>query len=109
MFSKSELKSDMEKELFLKSISKVTEANLFAVFENISKDDIIKRVLADELYFSLSDRSVHIDDIEKELSQHNEVMLEVIREATTVKEQLAIFVTQAVDEVITDYEVPYVS
>ena len=90
-------------------ITKVTDANINAVFELYAKDEIIERLLKDKIWFKLSERQLHRDDIEQQLSQHNEIMLEVIREATTIKDELYKMALTEVDEIIADYEVIHAS
>ncbi|ADM26663.1 hypothetical protein PP590_gp59 [Pseudoalteromonas phage HS1] len=86
-------------------ITKITDENINAAFELYTKDEIIERLLADKIWFKLSDRQLHRDDIEQQLSQHNEIMLEVIREGTTIKNELYKMALTEVDEIISDYEV----
>ena len=90
-------------------ITKITDENINAAFELYTKDEIIELLLADKIWFKLSDRQLHIDDRESQLSQHNEIMLEVIREATTIKDELYKMALIEVDEIIADYEVNHVS
>ena len=90
-------------------ITKITDANINAAFELYTKDEIINKLLDDEIWFKLSDRQLHRDDIEYKLSQHNEIMLEVIREATTIKDELYKMALAEVDEIIADYEVNHAS
>lgn len=90
-------------------ITKITDANINAAFELYTKDEIIERLMADKIWFKLSDRQLHRDDIEQQLSQHNEIMLEVIREGTTIKHELYKMALIEVDEIIADYEVIHAS
>ena len=90
-------------------ITKITDENINAAFELYTKDEIIERLIADRIWFKLSDRQLHRDDIEYKLSQHNEIMLEVIREATTIKDELYKMALIEVDEIIADYEVSHAS
>jgi len=90
-------------------ITKITDENINAAFELYTKDEIIERLLKDKIWFKLSDRQLHRDDIEQQLSQHNEIMLEVIREATTIKDELYKMALIEVDEIIADYEVIHAS
>ena len=90
-------------------ITKITDANINAAFELYTKDEIINKLLADEVYFRLTDRNLYRDCIEYNLSQHNEIMLEVIREATTIKAELYKMALIEVDEIIADYEVNHAS
>ena len=91
------------------AITKITDENINAAFELYNKDEIINKLLDDEIWFKLSDRQLHRDDIEYKLSQHNEIMLEVIREATTIKDELYKMALIEVDEIIADYEVIHAS
>ncbi len=90
-------------------ITKITDENINAAFELYTKDEIIERLIADRIWFKLSDRQLHRDDIEQQLSQHNEIMLEVIREGTTIKHELYKMALTEVDEIISDYEVNHAS
>lgn len=90
-------------------ITKITNANINAAFELYTEDEIIERLLADKIWFKLSDRQLHRDDIEQQLSQHNEIMLEVIREGTTIKHELYKMALTEVEEIIADYEVKHAS
>ena len=90
-------------------ITKITDGNINAAFEFYTKNEIINKLLADEIWFKLSDRQLHRDDIEYNLSQHNEIMLDVIREATTIKAELEKLAVDEVDEIIADYEVNHAS
>ena len=90
-------------------ITKITDENINAAFELYTKDEIINKLLADEIFFKLTDRQLHRDCIESQLSQHNEIMLEVIREATTIKAELYKIALNEVDEIICDYEVNHAS
>ena len=90
-------------------ITKITDENINAAFELYTKDEIIERLIADRIWFKLSDRQLHRDNIEQQLSQHNEIMLEVIREATTIKDELYKMGLTEVEEIIADYEVNHAS
>ena len=90
-------------------ITKITDANINAAFELYTKDEIIERLLNDKIWFKLSDRQLHRDEIEQKLSQHNEIMLEVIREGTTIKHELYKMALTEVEEIIADYEVNHAS
>jgi len=90
-------------------ITKITDENINAAFGLYTKDEIIERLLADKIWFKLSDRQLHRDCIEKQLSQHNEIMLEVIREATTIKAELHKMALVEIEEIISDYEVNHAS
>tara|TARA_R110002049_G_scaffold203711_1_gene374342 strand:+ start:34808 stop:35134 length:327 start_codon:yes stop_codon:yes gene_type:complete len=90
-------------------ITKITDENINAAFELYTKEEIIERLLNDKIWFKLSDRQLHRDEIEQQLSQHNEIMLEVICEATTIKSELYKIALAEVDEIIADYEVNHAS
>tara|TARA_R100000951_G_C2561598_1_gene155792 strand:+ start:374 stop:700 length:327 start_codon:yes stop_codon:yes gene_type:complete len=90
-------------------ITKITDENINAAFELYTKDEIINKLLADEVYFRLTDRNLYRDCVEYKLSQHNEIMLEVIREGTTIKDELYKMALTEVDEIIADYEVNHAS
>lgn len=90
-------------------ITKITDANINATFELYTKDEIIERLLKDKIWFKLSDRQLSRDCIEWQLSQHNEIMLEVICEATTIKAELYKMALTEVDEIICEYEVSHAS
>mgnify|MGYP003635416384 CR=1 FL=1 len=90
-------------------ITKITDANINAAFELYTKDKIINKLLADEIFFKLYDRQLHRDCVEYKLSQHNEIMLEVIREGTTIKHELYKMALAEVDEIIADYEINHAS
>ena len=90
-------------------ITKITDENINAAFELYTKDEIIERLLKDRIWFKLTDRQLHRDNIEQQLSQHNEIILEVIREATTIKAELYKMALIEVDEIIADYEVNHAS
>tara|TARA_R100000541_G_scaffold34564_1_gene42962 strand:- start:2 stop:379 length:378 start_codon:yes stop_codon:yes gene_type:complete len=109
LYSAQELQSNFDKEEFKINLSKITDDNINAAFECFTKDEIIERLLADKIWFKLSDRQLHRDCIEKQLSQHNEIMLEVIREATTIKAELHKMALVEVEEIISDYEVNHAS
>lgn len=109
LYDQQEANSDLAKEQFTSSLRTITEGNIHAAFENLSKDKLVEMVLADKVWFKLLDRTVHIDDIESELSQHNEIMLDVIRGGKTIKDELEKIAYNAIDEVIADYEIAYVS
>lgn len=90
-------------------ITKITDANINAAFELYTKDEIINKLLDDEIFFKLSDRQLHRDCVEYKLSQHNEIMLEVICEDTTIKHELYKMALAEVDEIIEDYEINHAS
>ncbi len=90
-------------------ITKITDENINAAFERYTKDEIIELLIVDKIWFKLSDRQLHRDDIEQQLSQHNEIMLEVIREGTTIKHELYKMALTEVEEIIADYGVDHAS
>ena len=90
-------------------ITKITDENINAAFELYTKDEIINKLLDDKIWFKLSDRMLHRDGIEQQLSQHNEIMLDVIREGATIKHELYKMALTEVDEIIADYEVNHAS
>lgn len=103
-------KFDIEQEAMQPlEITKITDENINAAFELYTKDEIIERLLEDKIWFKLSDRQLHRDNIDQQLSQHNEIMLEVICEATTIKDELYKMALIEVDEIIADYEVIHAS
>lgn len=90
---------------FMARFKKITDENINAAFEVFTKDEIVSKLLADELWFKLSDRAVSLDLLEEELSKNNEVMLEVIREGSTVSAELEKLAYDEVDDIINDYEI----
>lgn len=104
--SEFDIKKEAEPAL---EITKITDENINSAFKLYSKDEIIERLLTDKIWFKLSDRQLHRDCIEKQLSQHNEIMLDVIREATTIKAELEKLAVDEVDGIIADYEVNHAS
>lgn len=105
MFTRQELESEQQVESFKFNLSKITEENINAAFEVFTKDEIVSKLLADDLWFKLSDRVVGLDLLEEELSKNNEVMLEVIREGSTVPAELEKLAYNEVDDIINDYEI----
>ena len=108
LYDSQELQSDYDKECFTLPL-KITDENLHASFENFSKGEIVKSLLADKTWFKLSDRCISLEDIESELSQHNDIMLEVMRGGTTIRAEIENMAYAAIDEVIAYYEVQNVS
>ena len=108
LYDSQELQSDYEKECFTLPL-KITDETLHASLENFRKDTIVRSLLLDKTWFKLSDRCISLEDIESELSQHNDIMLDVIRNGTTVIAQIEKMAYAAIDEVIADYEVQNVS
>ena len=109
LYSLHDAKSEQEIESFKFLLRVITDENINAAFEAFTKHEIIKMLLDDGIWFKLSDRQLHIDDIESQLSQHNEIMLKVIRESTTIKDELYKMALTEVDEIISDYEVNHAS
>lgn len=105
MFTRQELESEQQVESFKFSLDKITDENINAAFEVFTKDEIVSKLLADELWFKLYDRAVSFESLEEELSKNNETMLEVIRYATTVPAELEKLAYTEVDEIINDYDI----
>ena len=108
LYDSQELQSDYAKECFTIPL-KITDETLHASLENFSKDTIVRSLCLDKTWFKLSDRCISLEDIESELSQHNDIMLEVIRGGTTIRAQIEKMAYAAIDDVIADYEVQNVS
>ena len=109
MFTQAELQAEQTIEAFMLTLSKITDDNINTAFEVFTKDEIVKKLLADSVWFKLSDRAVSFDGLEEELSKHNEIMLDVIRGGTTIEEELEKMAYREVDEIISDYEVNHAS
>ena len=109
MFTQAELQSEQTVEKFMLTLSKITDDNINAAFEVFTKNEIVKKLLSDSVWFKLSDRAVSFDGLEEELSKHNEIMLEVIRGGTTIEDELEKMAYREVDEIIDDYEVNHAS
>lgn len=112
LYAEQELQSDLDKDAFKISLSKITDDNINAAFENFDKEEIVEMLCQDKVWFKLSDRQLSRDCLEQELSQHNEIMLEIIRgdnAETDIERQLEILATEKVDEIIADYEVNHAS
>ena len=112
LYTEQELQSDLDKETIKLSLSKITDDNINAVFENFEKGKIVEMLCQDQVWFKLSDRQLSRDCLEYELSQHNEIMLEIIRgdnALADIERQLEILATDKVDEIIADYEVNHAS
>lgn len=107
MFTQAELQSEQDVENFKANLDKITDDNIHAAFQVFTVSEIANKVLADELWFKLSDRAIGFDVLEEELSKHNEIMLEVIRGGTTIEEELEKMAYREVDEIISDYEVSH--
>tara|TARA_R100000541_G_scaffold13334_4_gene22260 strand:+ start:456 stop:782 length:327 start_codon:yes stop_codon:yes gene_type:complete len=104
----SEFDIRQEAELALE-ITKITDENINAAFGLYTKDEIIERLLADKVWFKLSDRQLHLDGLQEQLSQHNEIMLDVIQGCTSIATELEKLAVDEVDEIIADYEVNHAS
>lgn len=105
MFTRQELEADQEVESFKLSLSKITDKNIDAAFEAFTKNEIVSKLLEDKLWFKLSDRSISLDSLQEELSKDNEVMIEVIRYATTIPAELEKLAYAEVDVIINNYGV----
>ena len=55
MFTRQELESEQQVESFKFSLDKITDENINAAFEVFTKDEIVRKLLADDLWFKLSD------------------------------------------------------
>lgn len=88
MFTRQELEAEQEVENFKFSLDKITDENINAAFEVFTKDEIVSKLLEGKLWFKLSDRAVSLDSLQEELSKDNEIMLEIIRYATTIPGEL---------------------
>lgn len=109
LYAEQELQSDFDKEEFRINLSKITDDNINAAFECFTKDEIIEMLCQDQVWFKLDDRQLSRDCLESQLSQHNDIMLQVIREATTIEDELTKLATIEVEEIIADYEVLHAS
>ena len=105
MFTRQELESDQKVESFKFNLSKVTDDNINKAFEVFTKDEIVSKLLEDKLWFKLSDRAISFESLQEELSKDNEIMLEVIRYATTVPAELEKLAYTEVDEIINSYDI----
>lgn len=105
MFTRQELEAEQEVENFKFNLSKITDENINKAFEVFTKEEIVIKLLADELWFKLSDRAVSLDSLEEELSKNNEAMLEVIRDGSTVPAELEKLAYTEVDEIINSYDI----
>ena len=109
MFTQAELQSEQDIENFKANLDEITDDNIHAAFEVFTKDKLVKKLLADELWFKLSDRAISFDMLEEELSKDNEIMLEVIRGGATIEDELEKMAYREVDEIISDYELNHAS
>lgn len=105
MFTRQELESEQQVESFKFNLSKITDENINAAFEVFTKDEIVSKLLEDKLWFQLSDRAISLDSLQEELSKDNEIMLEVIRYATTVPAELEKLAYNEVEEIINSYDI----
>ena len=109
LYSQQEAASNQAKEDFKLNLKVITDDNIHAAFENFTKDEIVERFIADKVWFKLNDRKLSLDCVESMLSQYNEIMLDIIREGSTVKDELYKMAEREIDEIINDYEVANVS
>ena len=105
LYTEQELQSDSDKEAFKISLSKITDDNINAAFEQFDKEEITEMLCQDQVWFKLSDRKLSRDCLEEELSEDSEIMLKIIREDSTIERELEILATNKVDEIIAEYEV----
>lgn len=112
LYAHQELQIDLDKDDFKINLSKITDDNINAAFENFEKGEIVEMLCQGQVWFKLSDRQLSRYCLEQELSQHNEIMLEIIRgdnAAADIERQLEMLATEKVDEIIADYEVNHAS
>lgn len=105
MFTRKELESEQQVENFKFNLSKITDENINQAFEVFTKDEIVSKLLEDKLWFKLSDRAISFESLEEELSKNNEIMLEVVRYATTVPAELEKLAYTEVDDIINSYDI----
>lgn len=105
MFTRQELESEQQVESFKFNLSKITEENINAAFEVFTKNEIVSKLLADELWFKLSDRVVSSDLLEDWLSKDSDIMIEIVRGGSTVAAELEKLACNEVDDIINDYEI----
>lgn len=105
LYLQQEAESNQAKDDFKLNLKVITDDNIHAAFENFTKDEIIERFIADNVWFKLDDRKLSLDCVELMLSQHNEIMLDIIRGGSTVKAELYKMAESEIDEIINDYEV----
>jgi len=109
LYNAQELQSDFDKEDFKTNLSKITDDNINAAFECFTKDEIIEMLCQDQVWFKLDDRQLSRDCIESMLSQHNDIMLEIIRGGSNIEDELTKIAEREVTEIINDYEVAHAS
>ena len=109
LYNAQELESDLTVENFKLNLSKITDDNINAAFECFTKDEIIEMLCQDQVWFKLDDRQLSRDCIEKMLSQHNDIMLEIIRDGSNIEDELTKIAEREVTEIINDYEVAHAS
>lgn len=109
MFTQAELQSEQDVENFKAKLDKITDDNIHAAFQVFTVSEIANKLLADELWFKMSDRAISFDALEEELSKHNEIMLNVIRGESSIKDELEKMVYREIGEILADYEVHYVA
>ncbi|AKN44324.1 hypothetical protein [Pseudoalteromonas phage Pq0] len=105
MFTRQELEAEQQVESFKFNLSKITDENINAAFEVFTKDEIVSKLLADELWFKLSDRVVSSDLLEEWLSKDSDIMIEIVRGGSTVAAELEKLAYNEVDDIINDYEI----
>lgn len=105
LYSQQEAASNQAKEDFKFTLSVITDENINAAFENFTKEEIVNMLVADKVWFKLNDRKLSLDCVESMLSQYNEIMLDIIRGGSTVKDELYKMAEREIDEIINDYEV----
>ena len=105
MFTRQELEAEQQVESFKFNLSKITEENINAAFEVFTKDEIVRKLLADDLWFKLSDRAVSSDLLEEWLSKDSDIMIEIVRGGSTVGVELEKLAYNEVDDIINDYEI----
>lgn len=112
LYDSQELQSDFDKEDFKTNLSKITDSNINAAFECYTKAEIVEMLCQDQVWFKLDDRQLSRDCIESMLSQHNDIMLDIIRgdsAAADIEKHIELFATKEVDEIVADYEVAHAS
>ena len=105
MFTRQELEAEQQVESFKFNLSKITDENINAAFEVFTKEEIVSKLLADELWFKLSDRVVSSDLLEEWLSKDSDIMIEIVRGGSTVAAELEKLAYNEVDDIINDYEI----
>lgn len=105
MFTRQELESEQQVESFKFSLDKITDENINSAFEVFTKNEIVSKLLADELWFKLSDRVVSSDLLEEWLSKDSDIMIEIVRGGSTVAAELEKLAYNEVDDIINDYDI----